>query len=202
MADYMKGPILPTALSENPYRRTVWHDDLIDTVTGEVLEEGTTFWAEYANNMEWGIFNNFEQLIHFQRMIKKIQMQLELDGRVPGANGNFVDTFDELPTRMTRLTSETNVTAAVTAGDTVIPVTDANQFDVLQLVTVYDADSYEHLRINTVDKEANKLTVGAVLNDYNKGAKVARSTAAIDDVNNSMNFGTWGTYTVSVSEVV
>lgn len=198
----MKGPILPIALSENPYRRTVWHDDLIDTVTGEVLEEGTTFWAEYANNMEWGIFNNFEQLIYFQRMIKKIQMQLELDGRVPGANGNFVDTFDELPTRMARLTAETDVTVAVTAGDTVIPVIDASQFGVLQLVTIYDADNYEHVRINVVDKEANKLTVAAVLNDYSKGAKVSRSTAAIDDINNSMNFGTWGTYTVSVSEVV
>lgn len=193
---------MPNTLSENPYRRTEWHDDLIDTVTGEVLEEGTTFWAEYANNMEWGIFNNYEQLIHFQRMIKKIQMQLELDGRVPGANGNFVDTFDDEPTRMSRLSAKTDVTAAVTAGDTVIPVTDASQFDALQLVTVYDADNYEHVKIGAVDTEANKLTVAAVLNDYSKGAKVSRSTAAIDDVNNSMNFGTWGTYTVSVSEVV
>lgn len=202
MADYMKGPILPTALSENPYRRTVWHDDLIDTVTGEVLEEGTTFWAEYANNMEWGIFNNYEQLIYFQRMIKKIQMQLELDGRVPGANGNFVDTFDDEPTRMTRLSAKTDVTAAVTAGDTVIPVTDASQFKALQLVTIYDANSYEHVKIGAVDAEANKLTVTGVVNDYSKGAKVAHSTASIDEVNNSMNFGTWGTYTVSVSEVV
>lgn len=202
MADYMKGPILPTALSENPYRRTVWHDDLIDTVTGEVLEEGTTFWADYANNMEWGIFNNYEQLIYFQRMIKKIQMQLELDGRVPGANGNFVDTFDELPTRMARLTAETDVTASVTAGNTVIPVANASQFKTLQFVTIYNAESYEHVRIGAVDAEANKLTVTGVVNDYSKGAKVARSTAGIDAVDQSLVVAPFTAYQVELVEVV
>ena len=202
MADFMKGPIQTGTLSENPYRRVEWQDDLIDPVTGEVFEEGTTFWAQYANNMEWGIFNNYEQLIYFQRMLKKIQMQLELDGRVPGANGNFVDTFDDETTRMTRLSAKTDVTAAVTAGDTVIPVANASQFKALQLVTIYDANSYEHVKIGAVDTEANKLTVTGVVNGYSKGAMVSRSTAAIDVVNNSMNFGTWGTFSVSVSEVV
>lgn len=179
---------------------------IVNPLTGqpeyETIEGGTRVSAGRLNHMDEGIYNNYELLVQFQRMLKKIQMQLELDGRVPGANGNFVDTFDDEPTRMTRISAKTDVTAAVTAGDTVIPVANTSQFKALQLVTIYDANSYEHVKIGAVDTEANKLTVTGVVNGYSKGAKVSRSTAAIDVINNSMNFGTWGTFTVSVSEVV
>ena len=179
---------------------------IVNPLTGqpeyETIEDGTRVSAGRLNHMDEGIYNNYELLVQFQRMLKKIQMQLELDGRVPGSNGNFVDTFDELPTRMTRLSAKTEVTAAVTAGNTIIPVANASQFKALQLVTIYDANSYEHVKIGAVNAEANKLTVTGVVNDYSKGAKVARSTAGVDAVDQSLVVAPFTAFQVELVEVV
>lgn len=199
MRKFMNGEI-PLNKRTNPYDRTQWQDEIIDPVTGEVIEEGTPYMSEYANNFEWGIYNAFNYIIAANREIERLRVQLELDGRVPGNSGSFIDIFDGNTTRLTMLKASTYILEPVTSADTVIPVASSDGFTPMTYVTIYDNDNYEHTRITAVG--SGQLTVQALMNDYSKGAKVARSTAAIDEVNNSMNFGTWGTFTVSVSEVV
>ncbi|MGN4124833.1 hypothetical protein ACMGD3_07430 [Lysinibacillus sphaericus] len=41
---------------KNPYNRTQWHDEIVDPVTDEIIEDGTPFMSEYANNFEWGLW--------------------------------------------------------------------------------------------------------------------------------------------------
>lgn len=201
MVNHMNGPLTTLITNTNPYKRTEWHDDLIDPVTGEIIEEGTTFWALYANNIEWGIFNAYEQLIQYQRALKKLQMQMELDGRIPGANGTFVDTFDELPTRMERLTASTDIKLDVVAGENaILPVSDGSSFSALTYATVYDDENYEHVYITAVDEET--ITVQALTNSYKKGAKIARSNTTINSATQTLEVAPFSQINVSVVEVV
>lgn len=201
MVNHMNGPLTTLITNTNPYKRTEWHDDLIDPVTGEIIEEGTTFWALYANNIEWGIFNAYEQLIQYQRALKKLQMQMELDGRIPGANGTFVDTFDELPTRMERLTASADIKLDVGAGENVVlSVSDVSSFAALTYATVYGDKNYEHVYITAVDEET--ITVQALTNSYKKGAKIARSTARVNTATQTLEVAPFTQINVSVVEVV
>lgn len=199
----LKGP-LPIDPKNNPYTRVQWEDDLVDPVTGEVLEEGTTFWAEYANNLEWGIWNAFSYMTHIYREVEKLQALVELDGRAPGNNGTFADVFDDGTnlSRIERITAQTDVTADVASGATVIPVADTSKFEALQFVTIYDADSYEDVLVRNVDTATNTLTVNALTSDYSKGAKIARSTATVNAVEQTLDITPFTTYQVELEEVV
>lgn len=201
MVNHMNGPLTTLITNTNPYKRTEWHDDLIDPVTGEIIEEGTTFWALYANNIEWGIFNAYEQLIQYQRALKKLQMQMELDGRIPGANGTFVDTFDELPTRMERLTASADIKLDVVAGENVVlSVSDVSSFSALTYATVYNGENYEHVYITAVGEDT--ITVQALTNSYKKGAKIARSNTAINTATQTLDVAPFTEIKVSVVEVI
>lgn len=46
------------------------------------------------------------------------------------------------------------------------------------------------------------ITVQALTNGYKKGAQICRSNVVFDFNNQEMKIGAWGTYSVSVSEVV
>lgn len=199
----LNGP-LPIDPKNNPYTRVQWEDDLVDPVTAEVLEEGTTFWAEYANNLEWGIWNAFSYVAHIYREVEKLQALAELDGRAPGNNGTFADVFDDgiNLSRIERLTVKTDVTADVASGATVIPVVDASKFEALQIVTIYDANSYEDALVRSIDTATNTITVNALTSDYSKGAKIARSTASVNTVNQTLDVKPFTTYSVDLVEVV
>lgn len=199
----LKGP-LPIEPKKNPYTRVEWEDDLVDPVTGEVLEEGTTFWAEYANNLEWGIWNAYSFMSYMYREIEKLQALAELDGRAPGNNGTFADVFDDGTnlSRIERLAAQTDVLADIATGTTVIPVADTSQFEELQLVTIYDANSYEHILIRSIDSETKTLAVNSLTNSYKKGAKIARSTTTVDTATQTLDVGPFTEVKVSVVEVV
>ena len=177
---------------------------IINPISGrpeyETIEDGTRVAAKRLNHMDNGIYQAHDLIVSLSATLRRLQVQMELDGRVPGNSGSFIDTFDGSTTRITMLKAINDVLQPVTSADTVIPVASSDGFTPMTYVTIYDGDSYEHTRITAVD--SGHLTVQALTNDYSKGAKVSRSTAAIDVVNNSMNFGTWGTFSVSVSEVV
>lgn len=199
----MNGPIDLFRLKGNPYKRVIWEDDLIDPVTSEVLEEGTTFWAEYGNNIEWGIWNAYALLIEFQRQLKSILAQLELDGRVPSANGNFLDAFDGSSSRIKLLTEATHVKTDVEAGTSVMMnVIDASQFKAFTYATIFDDTNYEDVYITAVDTNANTITVQTLANDYTKGTIITRSAAVVDTVNQEMLVGTHTVYEVELVEVV
>ena len=166
----------------------------------ETIEEGTRFYADYMNHIEQGIAAAHIFLSDMDRAIKRLQAQQEIDGRVPGNGGTFVDAFDGQSTRLTKLTAHTDVTASTT--DNQITVADAGQFMPMTYATIFDADSYEHVMITAVDTAANTLTVSVLTADYSKGAKVARSTTIIDTVNQQLLVGPYTTYQVSLVEVV
>lgn len=187
-------------ITKNPYEKTLWFEDIVDPVTHDVLEEGTPFMSEYANNIEEGIYGSYEYLIRHDKDIQRLRVQMELDGRAPGNNGSFSDTLADgaAPSKMTRLTASADIVAVVEAGETEIPVDTVVGFVVFTEVTVFDGSNSEDVMITAVG--VNSLTVQALTNAYVKGARVARSTVTISD--GQMTRGDWGTYSVSLMEVV
>lgn len=187
-------------LTKNPYVRTQWYDDIFDPVTGEILEEGTPYLAKYANNFEDGIFNAYGYIMSMQREMQRMQVQMELDGRAPGNSGTFADTLDGSTNKITLDTTITDVNTAVIAGATEIPVDSTDGFTAFTQVTIYDDENSEDVLITAVN--SSSLTVQALANDYKKGAKVARSTVAIDTTNKKMDVGNWSIFSVELVEVV
>ena len=193
---------IPLSLKTNPYDRTLWEDDIIDPDTGEVLEEGTPYMSEYANNFEWGIWNAYQFLIHMYRQLERLRVQMELDGRVPNHSGSFADTFDETSQRLVRLTAKTDITVEAKSTETVLHVASTEGFTAMTYATIYDADSYEQVLITAVDSSAKTITVQALTSDYTKGAKITRSTAGIDTEHQNMVVAPFVTYKVDLVEVM
>lgn len=168
----------------------------------EAFEEGSRFTAQRMLHIERGIFGAHTGLEKLDRDIKKMRAQLELDGRVPNHNGSFIDAFDGSTQRLTRLTAITEVLVPVTSADKVISVADASKFEAMTFITIYDADSYEHVMITAVDTAVNTLTVSALTADYSKGAKIARSTAVVNIDTQTMDVAPFVTHKVELVEVV
>lgn len=166
----------------------------------EAFEEGSRFTAQRMLHIERGIFGAHSGLEKLDRDIKKMRAQLELDGRVPNHNGSFIDAFDGTTQRLTRLNAITEVLVPVTSADTVIQVADASKFEAMTYVTIYDADSYEHVLITAIG--ANTITVQALTSAYSKGAKIARSTATINTTNQTLDVAPFVTHNVELVEVV
>lgn len=170
----------------------------------ETLEEGTRFYAKYMNHIEQGIANAHGAILIIDKDLKKMMALMELDGRAPNNNGTFADIFEdtEASANFERLSLQTDMTADVAAGSTVIPVADASGFVGMTYVTVMDADSYEQVRVREVDVAGKRLTVDALMGTYSKGAKVGRSTAGIDAVAQQLVVAPFVSYSVSLVEVV
>ncbi|MED4888614.1 hypothetical protein [Lysinibacillus fusiformis] len=199
MAEFMKGEI-PLNFKKNPYKRVEWEDDLTDPNTGEVLEEGTIFWAEYGNNFEWGIYNAFRFMLEMNRQMERMRVQMELDGRVPGNSGTFADTLDGSSNKLTLDKNLTDIIEAVEVGATVLKVANVDGFKPFTEVTIFDDMHSEDVLITVVGPDSIK--VQALKNAYKKGAKVVRSNVDVDTVNVEMGVGDWQTFSVELVEVV
>lgn len=187
-------------LTQNPYKKTTWYDDIYDPITKELLEEGTPYLAQYANNFEDGIFNAYGYIMLMQREMQRMQVQMELDGRAPGNSGTFADTLDGSTNKITLDATKTDINTEIIAGATEIPIDSTDGFTAFTQVTIYDDVNSEDVLITAVNSDS--LTVQALKNSYKKGAKVARSTTVIDTVNKKMDVGAWSTFSVELVEVV
>ncbi|MED3799936.1 hypothetical protein P4604_21470 [Lysinibacillus capsici] len=199
MAEFMTGEI-PLNFKTNPYKRVEWEDDLTDPNTGEVLEEGTIFWAEYGNNLEWGIFNAYRFLNEVYRQMERMRVQLELDGRVPGNSGIFADVLDGSTNKITLDKALTDIIEAIEIGTTTLKVASVDSFTPFTQVTIFDDEHIEDVVITEVG--TGTIKVQALQNAYKKGAKVARSNVSIDTINAEMGVGDWQTFSVDLVEVV
>lgn len=161
------------------------------------LQEGTKHMAAYENHQEEGILKSHQRLDGHDKDIMRMKVQMELDGRAPGNSGAFIDTFEGEPNKLVRQTAVADITAAVAAGTTELPVDNVTDFVAFTQVTVYDGANSEDVLITAIG--ADTITVQALANDYVKGARIARSNAKIDG---QMTAGDWGTYSVSVVGVV
>ncbi len=185
---------------KNPYERTEWYDDVTDPVTGELIEDGTPYMSEYANNFEWGIYNAYRFLIEMYRQLERMRIQMELDGRVPGNSGTFADMLDGSTNKIKLDTAMTDIVEAVGIGTTILKVASVDGLTPLSQVTIFDDVASEDVVIAAVGAET--ITVPALTYAYKKGAKMARSNVQIDTVNAEMGVGDWQTYNVELVEVV
>jgi len=195
----MNGEI-PLNFKKNPYERTQWHDDIKDPVTGEIIDDGTPFMSEFANNFEWGIFNAYRFMIEIYRQMERMRVQLELDGRVPGNSGTFADVLDGSSNKISLDKALTDIIEAVEIGGTTLKVASVDGFKPFTQVTIFDDVAKEDVVITEVD--TGTIKVQALKNAYKKGAKVARSNVEIDTVNAEMGVGDWQTFSVDLVEVV
>lgn len=195
----MNGEI-PLNFKKNPYERTQWHDDIVDPVTGEVIDDGTPFMSEFANNFEWGIYNAYRFMIEIYRQQERMRIQLELDGRVPGNSGTFADPLDGSTNKIVLDKAMTDIIEAVAIGTITLKVASVEGFTPFTQVTIFDDLAKEDVVITEVG--ADTIKVKALANNYKKGAKVARSNVQIDTVNAEMGVGDWQTYNVQLVEVV
>lgn len=179
---------------------------ILDPITNKPLQKprylqiGTKHSAFRENYQEEGIAKSHERLNGHEDEIMRMKIQLELNDKSPGNSGVFADTFDGEPesNKIIRLTATTDIIQAVSAGTTELPVDSVAGFIPFTEVTVYDGENSEDVLITAIGDGV--ITVQALVYDYVKGARVARSTASIKD--GQMVNGDWGTYSVSVMEVV
>lgn len=194
---------MPTNLQSNPYNRTNWIDEIVDPTLplddpNRVVQKGTRFTASRANNIENGIFNAYQWLVQYYEEINRMRAEIEMIGRAPVNNGSFLDVLDGVNERNLVSLNESAVSqSALSVGATSITV-DVTPFQVGTFVTVYDDVNSEDVKITAVDGKI--LTVSALKKAYKKGAKVAHSNAYI--ANEKLAHGSWGTYAVSMTEVV
>lgn len=166
----------------------------------EYLETGTRVNAKRLNHMDEGIFLAHEYIVGLQATIRRMQIQMELDGRVPGNSGTFADTLDGSSNKIKLDSALTDIIEAVAIGTTTLKVASVEGFTAFTQVTIFDDEHIEDVVITEVG--TGTIKVQALQNAYKKGAKVARSNVEIDTVNAEMGVGDWQTYSVELVEVV
>ncbi|MGE7942834.1 hypothetical protein ACQKNB_12170 [Lysinibacillus xylanilyticus] len=166
----------------------------------EFLEDGTRVNAKRLNHMDEGIYMAHDLIVEMQATIRRMQIQMELDGRVPGNSGTFADTLDGSTNKIVLDKAMTDIIEAVAIGTTELRVASVEGFTAFTQVTIFDDVANEDVVITEVGTDFIK--VHALKNAYKKGAKVARSNVQIDTVNAEMGVGDWQTYNVELVEVV
>lgn len=176
----------------------------IEPITGapvwKALQEGTRHNEEVMNHLDENIEINRNYLISLESTIRRIQIQLELDGRVPGNSGTFADPLDGSTNKIKLDKAMTNIPLAITIGTTEFKVANVEGFTAFTQVTIYDDEHSEDVIITGVG--ADTIKVQALTNNYKKGAKVVRSNVVIDTTNAEMGVGDWQTFNVELVEVV
>jgi len=179
-------------------------EDMLNPLTGlpfyETIEEGTRVTAKRLNHMDLGIYMAHEFLVELASLVRRMQIQLELDGRVPGNSGTFSDTLDGSTNKIILDKTLTDIVESVAIGTTVLKVASVDGLSPFTQVTIFDDAHSENVLITSIG--TNTITVQALQHNYKKGAKVARSNVAIDTLNAEMGIGDWQTYNVELLEVV
>jgi len=166
----------------------------------EYLENGTRVNAKRLNHMDEGIYSAHDYIVELKATIRRMQIQMELDGRVPGNSGTFADTLDGSSNKISLDKALTDIIEAVEIGTTTLKVASVDGFKPFTQITIFDDVGTEDVVITAIG--TGTITVRALKNAYKKGAKVARSNVAIDTVNAEMGVGDWQTYSVELVEVV
>lgn len=166
----------------------------------EYLENGTRVNAKRLNHMDKGIYSAHDYIVELQATIRRMQIQMELDGRVPGNSGTFADVLDGSSNKITLNKALTDIIEAVEIGTTTLKVASVDGFKTFTQVTIFDDEHIEDVVI--IEVGTNTIKVQALKNSYKKGAKVVRSNVSIDTVNAEMGVGDWQTYNVELVEVV
>lgn len=191
-------------MANNPYLKTLWKDHIVDVVTEDVIQEGTRFTASRMNNIEDGIFDSYDLLLQAQQEIQKLGLQLEMLGRAPVNNGTFFDSLNGSAKLMTYLntisiTKDIVNIGANTVGVSAIPV----EFKADMQVTIFDDEKSEDIYIQSVDTVGKVITFKtATTKQYKKGAYISTSSSNKNTKESKLQIGSWGTYSISINEVI
>jgi len=166
----------------------------------DAFQQGTRVSAKRLNHMDQGIYMAHELFVGLASLVRRLQIQLELDGRVPGNSGTFADPLDGSSNKLILDKAVTDIIEPVEKGTTTLKVASVDGFTPFTQVTIFDDLAKEDVMITEVG--TNTIKVQALKNSYKKGAKVARSNVLIDTVNAEMGVGDWQTYNVELVEVV
>ncbi|MEQ6855318.1 hypothetical protein AAHH17_12630, partial [Lysinibacillus capsici] len=69
--------------------------------------------------MDEGIYSAHDYIVELKATIRRMQIQMELDGRVPGNSGTFADTLDGSSNKIKLDTALTDIIEAVPIGTTI-----------------------------------------------------------------------------------
>lgn len=194
---------MPEQLTNNPYNKTEWIDHIVDPTLpkdnpNHVVQEGTRFTARRANNFENGIFNAYAWILILAEQMNQMRAEIDVIGRAPVNNGSFLDVLDGSGERnIKQLNNKAVAQSAIAVGATSI-VLDASPFSIGSYVTLYDGTKHEDIKITAVS--GTTITVSATTNAYPKGASIAQSNAVV--TGEKLTHGAWGTFNVSVKEVI
>lgn len=176
------------------------YNPLTDQPEYEYIEDGTRVNAKRLNHMDEGIYSAHDYIVELKATIRRMQIQMELDGRVPGNSGTFADVLDGSSNKISLDKALTDIIEAVEIGTTTLKVASVEGLTAFTQVTIFDDEHIEDVVITEVG--TNTIKVQALKNAYKKGAKVARSNVVIDTTNAEMGVGDWQTFNVELVEVV
>lgn len=188
----------------NPYtkKKTIWEDEIYDPVSQEVIQDGTLFTADRMNNIEDAIEDLYDLDLEKNRRMQRVEVRLSLLDRSSSDNV-FYDPIDgQEPSKMNLDATKADITAPVIVGATVLSVSSTTGFEAFTQVTIYDDVNHEDALITSIDAALKTITVQVLTNAYKKGAQVCRSNISLDFDKQEMGIANWGTYGLSMMEVV
>lgn len=135
----------------------------------EYIEDGTRVNAKRLNHMDEGIYSAHDYIVELKATIRRMQIQMELDGRVPGNSGTFADTLDGSSNKIKLDKALTDIIEAVAIGTTTLKVASVDGFTPFTQVTIFDDEHIEDIVI--IEVGTNTIKVQALKNAYKKGGK-------------------------------
>lgn len=137
---------------------------------------------------------NQEGLEKANRDIIRLSIQLGILGRSPENNGIFFDTLVEGANEtIARMEGRAVTQTELSAGDSLVSVDLAEEFEEGQVVALLDGDNFESKAIQSI--QGNEISLDAVEKPYKRGAYLAQSSVSIR--HGKMLPGDWGTYKIS-----
>ncbi|WP_312117974.1 hypothetical protein [Brevibacillus reuszeri] len=180
------------------YERQYWKDRLINTETGETIQDGTRFTARRMNHIEEGIKNMCETVMRMENRILHLHAKVTTGDRTAGNNGIFVDTFDGIQDAIISLDTTKATIQSVSGAN--VTVSSVKGFAVGQEITLASASSQEIRTITSINETTRVITLNSVPSStYSAGSLLARSTVEVDTTAKRMRRGTIDSYSVRIS---
>ncbi|MFD2089548.1 hypothetical protein [Brevibacillus brevis] len=181
-----------------PYERQFWVDRLVNTETGETIQDGTRFTARRMNHMEEGIKGLDDIVIRMENRILHLHAKITTGDRTAGNNGIFVDTFDGIQDAVIAL--DKTKTSIQSVSGTNVTVASVVGFTVGQEVTLASVANQEERIITAINTSTRVITLNtAPTSTYTENAILARSTVEIDTAAKRMRRGSIDTYSVKIA---
>ncbi|GEC93884.1 hypothetical protein [Brevibacillus brevis] len=181
-----------------PYDRQYWTDRLVNTETGETIQDGTRFTARRMNHIEEGIKDIDGVVIRLENRILYLHAKITTGDRTAGNSGIFVDLFDGIQDAVISL-DKTRTTIQSISGSNVT-VASVTGFAVGQEVTLASVNNQEERMITAINASTKIITLNAApAATYSANAILARSTVEIDTAAKRMRRGSIDTYSVKIA---